>query len=234
LFEITLRFLSPGHRPGLTIPGFVGGAMFDFLVPKEYGFFEEFNKHAATCVEGATLFIEMLEHFADAAAKVQRLKDAEHRADNITHVTLEMLHKTFITPFDRDQIHELISLMDDVMDFIDGAARRIILYDVKEATPDLLELAKVLHKATLELQEAVKGLRNMKNAKKIMEHCITINQLENDGDAIRDAAVAKLFKEHKDTLSVLIWREIYENVETAIDRCEDVANVIEGVVLENA
>jgi uncharacterized protein len=208
--------------------------MFDFLVPKEYGFFDEFNKHAATCVEGSGLLIEMLEHFGDAPAKVQRLKDAEHRADNITHVTLEMLHKTFITPFDRDQIHELISLMDDVMDFIDGAARRMILYGVKASTPDLMELAKVLQKATLELQEAVKGLRNMKNAKKIMEHCITINQLENDGDAIRDAAVAKLFKEDRDPLSVLIWREIYENVETAIDRCEDVANVIEGVVLENA
>ena len=208
--------------------------MFGFLIPKEFGFFEVFDQHAATCVEGGQIFIEMLEHFGDAPAKARRLKDAEHKADEITHHTMEMLHKTFVTPIDRDQIHELISLMDDVMDLIDGAARRMMLYGVKEVPADLMELAKVLHHSTLELQKAVKGLRDLKNAKQILKSCIEINKLENDGDAIRDAAMAKLFKEEKDAVQVLIWKEIYEDVETAIDRCEDVANVIEGVVLENA
>jgi uncharacterized protein len=208
--------------------------MFDFLIPKEFGFFDVFDKHAATCVEGGQIFVEMLEHYGDAPAKARRLKDAEHRADEITHHTMEMLHKTFVTPIDRDQIHALISRMDDVMDLIDGAARRMLLYGVSEIPPELLELAKILHHSTLELQKAVKNLRNLKNAKEILKSCIEINKLENDGDAVRDAAIAKLFKDEKNAVQVLVWKEIYEGVETAIDRCEDVANVIEGVVLENA
>ena len=208
--------------------------MFGFLIPKEFGFFDVFDEHAATCVEGSQIMLDMLEHFGDAPAKARRLKDAEHRADDITHHTMEMLHKTFVTPFDRDQIHQLISLMDDVLDLMDGAARRMMLYGVQEIPADLVELAKTLHHSTLEMQKAVKGLRDLKHAKDILKSCIEINKLENDGDAIRDAAIAKLFKEEKDAVQVLIWKEIYGDVETAIDRCEDVANVIEGVVLENA
>jgi predicted phosphate transport protein (TIGR00153 family) len=208
--------------------------MFGFLIPKEFGFFDVFDEHAAICVEGAQTMMDMLDHYGEAPAKVRRIKDIEHKADDITHRTMEMLHKTFVTPIDRDQIHELISLMDDVMDLIDGAARRMMLYGVKEIPSDLKELAKTLHHATLELQKAVKGLRNMKNSEEIIKSCIEINKLENDGDAIRDAAIAKLFKEEKNAVQVLVWKEIYGDVETAIDRCEDVANVIEGVVLENA
>jgi predicted phosphate transport protein (TIGR00153 family) len=208
--------------------------MFDFLIPKEYGFFEVFDRHAATLVEGSKLLVETLDHFNEVTVKVRRLKETEHAADEITHHTLEMLHKTFITPIDRDQIHNLISTMDDVIDYIDGAARRLILYGVTEVPADLLELAKILHRATLELQRAVGGLKNLKNAKAILASCIEINKLENDGDTVRDAAIAKLFREEKDAVKVLVWKEIYEGVETAIDRCEDVANIIEGVVLENA
>lgn len=208
--------------------------MFDFLIPKEYGFFEIFDKHAATLVEGSEILVEMLENFTDIPVKARKLKEAEHRADEITHNTLEMLHKTFITPIDRDQIHQLISNMDDVIDYIDGAARRLIIYGVTEIPPDLVELAKILHRSTLEVQKAVGSLKNLKNAKNIMASCIEINKLENDGDSVRDAAIAKLFKEEKDAIKVLVWKEIYEGVETAIDRCEDVANIIEGVVLENA
>jgi hypothetical protein len=208
--------------------------MFDFLIPKEFGFFDIFDKHAATLVEGSQILVEMLEHFGDAPAKTRRLKDVEHRADELTHHTVEMLHKTFITPIDRDQIHQLISLMDDVIDLTDGAARRMMLYGVTEIPADLIELAKILNHSTIELQQAVSQLKNLKNANLILKSCIEINKLENDGDAIRDAAIAKLFKEEKDAVKVLIWKEIYEDVETAIDRCEDVANIIEGVVLENA
>jgi hypothetical protein len=208
--------------------------MFGFLIPKEYDFFDVFDQHAATCVEGSQALVQMLEHFGDAPAKVRRIKDIEHKADEITHHTVEMLHKTFITPIDRDQIYQLITCMDDIMDFVDGGARRMMLYGVTEVPADLLELAKVLHHSTLEVQKAVKLLRDMKNAKLIVQSCIEINKLENDGDAIRDSAIAKLFKEEKDAVKVLIWKEIYESVETSIDRCEDVANILEGVVLENA
>ena len=208
--------------------------MFGFLIPKEFGFFDVFDQHAATCVEGSQILLDMLDHFGDAPAKTRRLKDVEHKADEITHHTVEMLHKTFVTPIDRDQIHQLISDMDDVMDLIDGSARRMMLYGVTEIPADLKELAKILHHSTLELQKAVKCLRDLKNAPQILKSCIEINKLENDGDAIRDAAMAKLFKEEKNAVQVLVWKEIYETIETAIDKCEDVANVIEGVVLENA
>jgi predicted phosphate transport protein (TIGR00153 family) len=208
--------------------------MFGFLIPKEFGFFDMFDQHAACCVDGSQILTEMLDHFGDAPAKTQRLKNAEHRADEITHHTVEMLHKTFVTPIDRDQIHKLISLMDDVMDLIDGAARRMMLYGVKEIPADLIEMAKILHHSTLEMQNGVKHLRNLKNANLILKSCIEINKLENDGDAIRDAAIANLFMREKNAVQVLVWKEIYEDVEMAIDKCEDVANVIEGVVLENA
>lgn len=208
--------------------------MLDFLFPKEYAFFDEFDRHAACCVEGSRILVEMLEHFADAPAKTRRIKDVEHQADVITHHMAEVLHKTFITPIDRDQIHQLITLMDDVMDFIDGSARRMMLYGVKEVPIDLVEMAKVLYHAVLELQKAVKNLRNLKNAKVILAACIEINKLENDGDALRDSAIARLFKEETNAVQVIVWKEIYEDVEMAIDRCEDVANIIEGVVLENA
>lgn len=208
--------------------------MFGFLFPKEFGFFDVFDEHATICVEGSQIMLEMLTHFNEAPAKARRLKDAEHKADEITHRTVEMLHKTFVTPIDRDQIHDLISDMDDVMDLIDGAARRMLLYGVKEVPPELIDLAKILHQSTQELQRAVKSLRNLKNAKSILASCIEINKLENDGDAVRDAAIAKLFKEEKDAVKVLIWKEIFSDIETAIDKCEDVANIIEGVVLENA
>jgi len=208
--------------------------MFGFLIPKEFGFFDVFDKHAALCVEGSQILLDMLGSFNEAPAKVRRLKETEHKADELTHQTVEMLHTTFVTPIDRDQIHELITDMDDIMDLIDGAARRMLLYGVKEIPSELVDLAKILKQSALEVQKAVGNLRSLKNAKSILASCVEINKLENDGDAIRDAAIAKLFKEEKDAVKVLIWKEIFGDIETAIDKCEDVANIIEGVVLENA
>jgi len=208
--------------------------MFSFLLPKENSFFDKFEAHAATCVEAARVFVELCEHYGDMPAKVKRIRDAEHRAGEITHDTMEMLHKTFITPLDRDQIHQLISTLDDVVDLLQGAATRMELYEIKEPTDSLHEMAKVLLAATLELQKAVGGLRDLKNATGILKACVEINKLENDGDALRNAAVAKLFKKEKDAVMLLKWKEIYEDVETSLDKCEDVANIIEGLVLENA
>jgi hypothetical protein len=209
-------------------------SILSFFVPKEVSFFDSFDEQAAANVEGAKILMELLENFEDAPAKVAQLQSVEHRADEITHRALGMLHKTFITPMDRDQIHELVSCLDDVVDLIDGASRRMLLYGIKQPRKDLLVLAKVLHAATLEVQKGVANLRDMKNAKAILGNCIQINKLENDGDHLRDAAVAELVKSSKDAVEILVWKEIYESVETAIDRCEDVADVLEGVVLENA
>ncbi len=209
-------------------------SILSFFIPKEVSFFDAFDEQAAANVEGAAILLELLENFEDAPAKVAQLQSVEHRADEITHRSLGMLHKTFITPMDRDQIHELVSCLDDVVDLIDGASRRMLLYGIKQPRKDLLVLAKVLHAATLEVQKGVANLHDMKNAKAILGNCIQINKLENDGDHLRDAAVAELVKSSKDAVEILIWKEIYESVETAIDRCEDVADVLEGVVLENA
>ncbi|HEY5962155.1 MAG TPA: DUF47 family protein [Polyangiaceae bacterium] len=208
--------------------------MFKFLIPREEGFFEQFDLLAACEVEVADVFIEMLTYYGDAPAKERRIREIEHRADEISHHAIEMLHKTFITPFDRDQILKLISRMDDVIDLTDSVARRMMLYGVTNPTHELKEMAIVLRKSCIEIQKAVKGLRNLKNVAEIQRACIEINKLENDGDALRDDVVAKLFKEEKNAIEVFKWKEIYEDVETAIDRCEDVANIIEGVVMENA
>jgi predicted phosphate transport protein (TIGR00153 family) len=204
------------------------------MLPKEHGFFDQFDAHAATCVESSRLFVDMLEYFQDAPAKARRIADVEHEADNITHNTLAMLHQTFITPIDRDQIHALITHMDDVVDLIHGASRRLILYEITAPTKTLIELGKTLHLSVVEMQTAVKNLRDLKNAALILKSCVEINKLENDGDALRDSAIAALLKDEKNAVEVLKWKEIYESVETALDCCEDVANVIEGVVLENA
>ena len=208
--------------------------MLGFLTPKEFGFFDLFDQLAACGVEASQVFVQMLDNYGDLPAKVRRLREVEHQADEIGHHAMEMLHKTFVTPMDRDQIHRLVSRMDDVIDLTDSAGRRLVMYEVAAPTPELKDLAIVLHKATVQIEKAVKSLRTIKKSKGILECCIEINKLENDGDHIRDAVVAKLFKEETNAVEVLKWKEIYEDVEMAIDRCEDVADVIEGVVLENA
>jgi predicted phosphate transport protein (TIGR00153 family) len=213
--------------------GHAEGAMLGFLVPKDSDFFAMLDEHAATSVEAAKRLIDLLEHYTDVHEKVARIHAIEHQADEIGHKANRQLHKTFITPIDREQIHQLFSCMDDVVDLIDGAARRLLRFNVAAPRPDLVDMAMVLLQATLAMQSAVANLRDMKKAERINQLTIEINKLENDSDALRDAAVGRLFKEERDAIEVLKWREIYETVESAVDRCEDTADVIEGIVIEN-
>ncbi len=208
--------------------------MMRFLIPKEYGFFSIFDEHAATLVDASQGFVDMLENYTESRVRANNIQTIEHRADNIVHRAMEMLHKTFITPIDRDLIQELISRMDDVVDLIEGTSNRMVLYGVREPRPDLLDLARVLNRATLEVQKAVKYLRNLQNVEEIKHALIEINKLENDGDSLRDLSVARLFQDDQPTKEILIWKELYETVEWAIDRCEDVADVIRSIVLESA
>jgi predicted phosphate transport protein (TIGR00153 family) len=166
--------------------------------------------------------------------RAARIKEIEHETDVITHACVERLHKTFITPFDRDDIHRLITRMDDVMDYIDSAAIAVMLYELTDMTPPVRELADVLVRSTESVAVAVSGLKNVKQSKAILDACIEVNRLENEGDEILRGALAELFRGAKDPLLVLKWKEVYEALENATDRCEDVANVIEGVVLEHA
>jgi len=209
-------------------------AMFGRLLPRETSFFDFFEKHAAMTVLGAQEFLSLASTGANVLAKAKRIKEIEHECDTITHHTVEALHKTFITPIERDDIYRLIGKMDDIMDYVEAAAERIALYKLTAMTSDVKDLADVLVRATQELEEALKLLRNMENAEAITKKCIDINRLENEADAILRAAVARLFDEEDDAKTIIKWKEVYENLENATDRCEDVANIIEGVVLEHA
>ena len=208
--------------------------MFGRFLPRETSFFDFFEQHAALTVEGAKEFLSMVTTGANIDAKAKRIADIEHETDVITHRCVEALHKTFITPIDRDDIHRLITRMDDIMDFVEAGAERIALYELTTMTADIRDLADVLVRATEKVELATRGLRNLKDPQSIIKECIDINRLENEGDQILRRAVARLFKEEKDPITVIKWKEVYENLEMASDRCEDVANIIEGVILEHA
>jgi len=208
--------------------------MFGRLLPRETSFFDFFERHAALTVEGAKEFMSLASTGANIAAKAKRIKEIEHETDVITHHCVEALHKTFITPIERDDIHRLITRMDDIMDYVEAASERIALYEIRTMTPETKALAEVLVRATEEVERALRGLRDMRHAERIIKSCIDINRMENEADEILRSAVARLFKEERDPITVIKWKEIYENLENATDRCEDVANIIEGVVLEHA
>ena len=204
------------------------------LLPRQLGFFDLFDQAAAKSVEAARTFEQMVSEMANVEADGRRIKEIETEADQIAHRTLELLHTTFITPLDRNDIHRLVSRMDDVLDFIEAASERIYLYEIRTISPAVRDLARVLVAQTETLQRAVSGLRDLGKPRTLVDACIEVNRLENEADALLRKAVAALFKSGEGPLEVIKWKEIYEMLETATDRCEDVADVIEGIVLEHA
>jgi predicted phosphate transport protein (TIGR00153 family) len=209
--------------------------MLEKLMPKSDDFFSDFEAQAAATVEGAKLLKDLLDRFTDVPRKCQAIKDVEHRADDITHRAFARLHTQFITPFDRGAIHRLVSRIDDVLDLVDAAAERLGLYDIDQVIPEARELCTVLIAQTQKMEEAIKGLRRVKqDAGSILEACKEMNSLENQADSITRQTMARLFKRGNDPLTVMKWKEIIDLLEDATDRAEDVANVIEGVVLEHA
>jgi uncharacterized protein len=201
------------------------------LLPREEGFFDLFRKQAENINNGAEAFLRMLLHYTGVPEQVQNIKAIEHAGDEITHQTFRMLNKTFITPFDREDIHELVSTMDDVIDLIDAAASRFALYRVETLRVGTLDLARVLVSATKELSAAIHAIEKPDTA---MKHCIEINRYENESDRICRMLIAQLFDEEKDPVQIIKWKEIFEVIETAVDKCEDVANVIENIILKSA
>ncbi len=201
------------------------------LLPREEGFFDLFRKQAENIHRGAEAFQKMLLHYTGVPEQVQNIKAIEHAGDEITHQTFRMLNKTFITPFDREDIHELVSTLDDVIDLIDAAASRFVLYRVEALRTGTLDLAQVLVAATKELAAAIHAIEKPDTA---MKHCIEINRYENESDRICRTLIAQLFDEEKDPVQIIKWKEIFEVMETAVDKCEDVANVIESIILKSA
>jgi predicted phosphate transport protein (TIGR00153 family) len=204
------------------------------LVPQEVKFFDLFDQAATKIHEGLDAIQVALRKPEDLEASARHLKDIEHEADELVHTTIDLLNSTFITPIDREDIQSLVKRMDDVLDLAQGGVQRLWLYEIREVTPEMHHMISVLVKAFAEVHKALNEMRNIKNIAAIKKHCIEVNRLENEGDFIVSAAVAKLFKEACDPLYVMKWKEIYEITETAIDRCEDVANIIEGIVVKQA
>ncbi len=202
------------------------------FLPRETSFFDFFDQHIALTIKGTQEFLALISNGDSIEPKARRIKSIESECDAITHRCIEALHKTFITPLDRNDILRLISRMDDVMDYVEAAAERIALYELKAIPPGICQLAEILCRATVALQGALNGVRDMENAAAIRKQCIEVNRLENEADSVLRNALAELFKTEKNAIQIIMWKEIYETLETATDRCEDVANIIEGVVLE--
>jgi uncharacterized protein len=201
------------------------------LLPREQSFFEMFVRQAENVNAGAQALVEMLENYDDPPARAERVEDFEHIGDTITHDIITRLNQTFITPFDREDIHELSSKIDDVIDLMDAAATRLVIYRVHSIIPGVSELASTVLSATYEIVQAVRVLEKQDH---ILDHCIEINRLENQADRQSRKLIADLFDEEKDPVQIIKWKEIIELLEFAADKCEDVANVIETVTLKNA
>ncbi len=201
------------------------------LMPREHAFFELFIAQAENVHQGAAALVELLEHYENVTVQVEKIKRIEHTGDELTHDLLTRLNQTFITPFDREDIHNLSSKVDDVLDLTDAVAARLVTYNVNSIRPGFVDLARILLQSTDEVRKAVAKLERHDG---MLDHCIEINRLENEGDRLSRVMIAQLFIEEKDPVELIKWKELVEVLETAIDKCEDVANVIEGVGLKNA
>ena len=204
------------------------------LMPREGKFFDLFNAHAERIVEGSRELATMIGNFSELEAHAQRIDAAERAADKITHETIALLHKTFITPFDRDQIHQLITAMDDILDLIQDVTEALQLYDIQRLTPEAVQLAELLMECCTRMQQAVKQLATLEDSARILKLCNEIDSLESQADTVMRTAISKLFREESDVRQLIKLETVYQLLEAATDQCEDVANIIEGVVLEHA
>ncbi len=213
--------------------------MFGRLMPREGKYFDLFNAHAEQIVLGGKALVSLIEALISGSTEkaeqaASEIDAFETAADRITHETVQALHTSFITPFDRDEIHQLISGMDDILDLTQDVAESMNLYDIRQVTPEAKQLADIALVCCERVQGAVSQLHSMDNAPTILKNCQEIDRLESDADRVMREAMSKLFREEQDVRQFIKLKAIYELLETVTDRCEDVANIIEGIVLENA
>jgi predicted phosphate transport protein (TIGR00153 family) len=205
------------------------------LLPKDDRFFSFFEESSANLVKAAELLLKLaVAAPAERELMVKQMKDLEHNGDSITHKIFAELNKTFVTPFDREDIHVLAAALDDVMDYTDGSAARFSLYRIGECPRDMVSLIETLQRSIVELHRGVKLMRDMKNADELQKVLEKVNEYENEADAIFDQAIAALFREEKDAINVIKLKEIYVGLETATDKCEDAANVMEAIIIKHA
>jgi hypothetical protein len=201
------------------------------LIPRETKFFDMFTEMALNLIEGARLMKSLLENYQDVPAQVAKLKDIEHRGDDMTHTLLTKLNSTFITPFDREDIHRLASSIDDVLDLLNAAGDRMMVYKITSVPPETAKLAALILQQSEEIERAVGGLEKQQH---VLEHCVEINRLENEADRITREAVGHLFDTEKDPIQLIKIKELFEVLELATDKAEDAANVLEAVILKSA
>ncbi len=201
------------------------------LIPRDNTFFEMFSEMSENLIAGARTLVDLFTDFKDVEAKVAEIRRIERAGDEMTHAVLTKLNQSFITPFDREDIHELTSSLDDVLDFINAACSRIITYRITNPPPVALDLARLI---LLQSQELKRALSHLRNRGDIMTHCVEINRLENEADVISRVAIGQLFDQEKDPITLLKSKELIEFLELATDKAEDVANVVETVVLKSS
>lgn len=202
--------------------------------PKEEKFFDLFKESAEITYETAKLFSELLYDLTDKENKVKNIKEMEHKGDQKQHEILKQLNLTFITPFEREDIYMIAKKMDDIIDFIDATACRFVMFNVIETNDYSKKMGDLILQSTQEIINIMKELPVMKNSKILPEKIIEVNRIEEEGDAVFRDAVSDLFKHNIEVIDVIKWREIYDHFENCLDACEDVANIIEGVVMKNA
>jgi predicted phosphate transport protein (TIGR00153 family) len=201
------------------------------LIPREERFYDDFTAMAQQIRHGAELLDQMLQPDRPLWDKADEIKEIEHKCDFLTHEIIQRLNRTFVTPLDREDIHTLARSLDDVMDAIDASATILRLYQIEAVRPGARELAHLVRQSAEQIVPAMQALEGRKG---VAEHAVEINRLENEADRAHQAAVRSLFKEEKDAVVIIKWKEIFDFLEQATDRCEDVANVLEGVVVKHA
>jgi hypothetical protein len=204
------------------------------FIPKQEKFYDLFEVLINKIEEGGKVFLCMVEQYEYPLPKITKLKELEHEADVITHRTYEKMHKSFLTPLDREDIYALVNKMDSILDMIEASAARMNLYKVKKPTKVIIDQAKILNEAIRKVKFVVHAMRDMKNSKMILDACVEINTLENEGDIVLRTAMVDLFEHEKDAIELIKWKEIFERIEEALDVCEDVSNIVEGIVLKHA
>jgi len=204
------------------------------LLPKEEKFFKLFEAQAAYNTKAVKTFKELVKNWDSKSPAFETIREIEHEADITTHEIYDKLNRTFITPFDREDIHQLASEMDDIVDLVQSLCNRMHLYRIQNSSPDLVLLIDILDQAADAIRKAIADLQDKGKARRVLDYCIEINRLENTGDHARDMALSKLFEGQPDPIDVIKWKEIYELVESAVDKCEDIANTIETILVKQA
>jgi uncharacterized protein Yka (UPF0111/DUF47 family) len=205
----------------------------EWIIPQDQVFFDLFDRLAAVVVLASYRLVDLMDHFDTLTETVQQIKQLEHDGDKITHEIYEQLNKSFITPFQPEEISHLAALLDDVLDYIDSTTRKMYNYEIKGVDGYMVELANLIQLSAVELEEAVKGVRFIKDPMTIEMRCIEVNRLENLADDVLAHATKELFKT-KDAIDIIKYKDIYEYLEIATDKCEDVANVLSDIAIRHS